>query len=145
MGRIILSQRKDEELPGYFSRSLCRAMTVPRVPSALFIGLLATSCVTQQASPPLPMMESRQTGEWRRTAKQIQLGQSTVYYHGTAKRESSQKASVWSGTITGDIFVSGPKGYLLIPNGKLTIARDQKFTVEGASRTVILEGSHPAR
>jgi len=91
------------------------------------------------------MMESRQAGEWRRTAKQIQLGQSTVYYHGTAKRESPKKASVWSGTITGHIYVTGPKGYLLIPNGKLTIDRDQKFTGEGASRTVITEGSHLSR
>jgi hypothetical protein len=42
-------------------------------------------------------------------------------------------------------FRHRPKGYLLIPNGKLTIDRDQKFTVEGASRTVITEGSHRSR
>jgi hypothetical protein len=88
----------------------------------------------------MPTLESRQSGEWRETATRIRSDEYTIYYHGTAQRDPASKGRRWTGTIVGDIFVTNSKGHMLIPNGRVTIAPNNRTTVTGACRTIIPEG-----
>ncbi len=89
----------------------------------------------------MPTLASRQSGAWRRTATCIQSGQYRIYYHGEARRDSVAKRNSWSGTVLGDILVISPQGYVLIPDGRLTLGPDNALSVAGPHRTVILDAA----
>ena len=106
------------------------------------VALFTASCVSTYRAPQTPTLKSRQSGEWHRTANRIQSDQYTIFYHGTAQREPPSKRNRWAGTIRGDIFVTGRQGYILIPNGGLTISPNNSIRVEGASRMIVLDQPH---
>ena len=98
---------------------------------------LTTACAPHRPTLQKPTLESRRSGEWRQTADKVQAGQYTIYYHGKAQPALGAKRDHWVGHISGDIFVVGPKGYVMIPAGGLSVAADGALSASGIHYTII--------
>ena len=107
---------------------------------ALGITALAmTSCKPRIVTPTLPSVQSRQSGPWRDNASVISTGAYTIYYYGTTTSLAVPDGPSWSGSITGDIFLTAPNGYIMVPKGTLTVHPDGSFSTSGPSKSGIID------
>ena len=87
----------------------------------------------------MPTAESRLSGPWRDTATLIQTGAYRIYFHGTATPAAAPTGFQWSGTVAGDIFLITPQGYMLIPEGKLTVSPNGAISTSGVSKSMLID------
>jgi hypothetical protein len=101
--------------------------------------LMMASCKQKAATAAFPSLQSRRSGPWRDGATHIQAGPYDIYYYGTAVPPAAPGGGAWSGTVTGDIFLIVPNGYMMVPNGSLTIGSDGSIRTSGQSRSGMID------
>lgn len=100
---------------------------------------LMASCKQKTVTPAFPTLQSRRSGPWRDGATHIQAGPYDIYYYGTAVPPAPAGGGAWTGTVTGDIFLIVPNGYMLVPSGSVTIGPDGSIRTSGQSRSGIID------
>lgn len=106
----------------------------------LAISLLVACSTPARDSAPPPVLAARLNPTWIASAKRLQSGNRTIYYHGRANAAPGSLPREWSGTIEGEVLVIDTNMAIIVPAGTFTLHSTGAVATNGP-HTVVTD--HP--